>query len=120
MNTMNEMYVTITGFKHYYDLKPFQVGKLLHCEKEPHNDFDCEAIRCYSPEIGTLGYVAASYGCMAQGTMSAGRIYDRVPDKFFVRVRFITCTKVICQLVEATEADWQRELSELKIPPVHY
>ena len=110
MNPTSEMYVTITGFKHYYGPTPFRIGKLLHCEKEADNHYDVEAIRCYSPEIGTLGYVAASYSCMAQGTMSAGRIYDRVPDKFFVRVRFITQTKVICQVVQATEEDWKREL----------
>lgn len=95
---MNDLYITITGFKHYYDKAPLRIGNLIRCSKEPDNPVDAEAIRCFLPMIGTVGYVANSSGTVAGGTRSAGRIYDQVPDKFYVRVCFTTCTKVICKV----------------------
>lgn len=34
---MKDTYVTITGFWHYYGVKPFKIGKVLKCVKEPSN-----------------------------------------------------------------------------------
>ena len=31
------IFVTITGFKHYYGLEPFKIGNLIRCIKEPGN-----------------------------------------------------------------------------------
>lgn len=98
---MYDHYVTITGFKHYYDLKPFRIGSLIRCSKEPDNDHDGEAIRCSLPILGTVGYVANSSSTVAGGTYSAGRVYDRVPSHFYVRVCFTTCTKVICRIEQS-------------------
>lgn len=97
---MKDRYVTITGFKNYYDKKPFRIGNLIRCSKEPDNVYDGEAIRCSLPRIGTVGYLANSPSTAAGGTMSAGRIYDHVPKKFYVRVCFTTCTKIICKIEE--------------------
>ena len=41
---------------------------------------------CTLPVYGTVGYIANSTNTVAGGTMSAGRIYDRVEKKFYVRV----------------------------------
>ena len=57
---MKAYYVTITGMNHYYDMKPFKIGKRLKCIKEPDNDYDEEAIRVVLKHIGTIGYVANS------------------------------------------------------------
>lgn len=95
---MKEKYVTITGFSHYYGLRPFAIGSLICCRKEPDNSYDGEAIRCSLPVIGTVGYLANSVNTVAGGTMSAGRIYDHVKKHFFVRVMFTTFTKVICRI----------------------
>lgn len=95
---MKELYVTITGFKNYYDQRPFKIGQLIRCAKEPDNTFDGEAIRCFLPLIGTVGYIANSANTVAGGTYSAGRLYDRVPRRFYVRVCFTTFTKVICRV----------------------
>ncbi len=96
---MQELFLTIAGFNHYYGLKPFAIGAALRCVKEPGNPFDGEAIRTELPVIGTVGYIANSPNTVAQGTMSAGRLYDRVPDVFYVKVMFTTFTKVICRVV---------------------
>lgn len=97
---MAELYVTITGFKHYHDLAPFQIGNLIRCSKDTENLYDGEAIRCSLPRLGTVGFLANSPSTKAGGTRSAGRIYDHVPDKFYVRVCFTTSTKVICRVEE--------------------
>ena len=95
---MADRYVTITGFKHYYDLTPFRIGGLIRCSKDVDNPHDGEAMRCSLPHLGTVGYLANSPSTVAGGTYSAGRIYDRVPERFYVRVCFTTFTKVICRL----------------------
>ena len=100
MKESKEKYVTITGFKNYQGLFPFGIGKLIRCKKEPDNIYDREAIVCAIPLVGTVGYIANSTGTVAGGTMSAGRIYDKVPKRFYVRVMFTTFTKVICRVEE--------------------
>ncbi len=114
---MTDYYVTITGFKHYYGLAPFRIGNLIRCSKEPNNPHDPDAIRCFLPQIGTVGYVANSPSTAAGGTLSAGRIYDRVPGRFYVRVCFTTQTKIICKVdldapVKALNRELERQLEE--------
>lgn len=107
---MNEKFVTITGFKAYEGLFPFKVGYLVRCEKEPDNPYDSEAIRCTMPMIGTVGYIANSTGTVAGGTMSAGRIYDKVEKKFYVRVLFTTFTKIICRIEDGEPSELKKEI----------
>lgn len=97
---MKEKYITITGMNYYYGMKPFSIGKRMKCIKEPGNPYDSEAIKVTMKEIGTVGYVANSPFTGATGTMSAGRIYEKVRKKFVVEVMFITASKVICKVVD--------------------
>lgn len=97
---MKEKYITITGMNHYYGLRPFSVGKKIKCMKDKNNPYDSEAIKVVMKEIGTVGYVANSPYTTATGTMSAGRIYEKVKKKFEVEVMFITSSKVICRVVD--------------------
>ena len=107
---MKHLYVTITGFRHYYGLRPLSVGNVILCRKEPDNSYDGEAIRCSLPAIGTVGYLANSPDTVAGGTMSAGRVYDRVEKRFYVRVLFTTFTKVICRMEDGEPEDLEREM----------
>ena len=107
---MKDKYITITGFKNYSGAIPFKIGSLVRCEKEPDNPYDSEAIRCSMPVIGTVGYVANSTGTVAGGTMSAGRIYDKVWKKFYVRVMFTTFTKIICRIEDGDPAELKKEI----------
>ena len=59
---MKETYVTITGFWHYYGVKPFRIGKVLKCVKEPSNPYDEDAIKVVMKEICTVGYISNSLG----------------------------------------------------------
>jgi len=105
-------YVTITGFGHYYDKKPFAIGNLIRCRKEPDNRHDADAIKCTLPMLGTVGYIANSTYTVAGGTMSAGRLYDKVAEKFYVRVMFTTNSKIICRVEQLPSDRLEQELRE--------
>lgn len=97
---MKDRYITITGMGHYYGMQPFSVGKKIKCVKDTNNPYDSEAIKVTMKEIGTVGYVANTPYTKATGTMSAGRIYEKVGKKFWVEVMFITSSKIICKVLE--------------------
>ena len=97
---MKEKYITIAGIDHYYGIKPFLVGKKFKCIKDKNNLWDSEAIKVYSKDIGTVGYIANSHYTVIKGTMSAGRIYEKVKKKFTVKVMFVTKSGVICKIVD--------------------
>jgi hypothetical protein len=109
---MKEKYITITGMKHYYGLIPFSVGKKIRCVKEKDNPYDSEAIKAVIKAVGTVGYVANSPYTVATGTMSAGRIYEKVKKKFVVEVMFITSSKVICRVVDGLRENKQIRVTE--------
>ena len=87
---MAEKYVSIVGFKNYYDKRPFAIGTKLLCVKEPDNVYDSEAIKVTFPVLGTVGYIANSIQTKANGTLSAARVYEQVGEKFVVEVSFST------------------------------
>ncbi len=98
-----ELFVTVVGFNHYYGKKPFIIGNQFQCVKEPDNEYDTDAIKVEMPGFGTVGYIANSPHTKADGTLTAGRIYDRVSKKFSVQVLFTTCSKVICKVMPTDE-----------------
>ena len=55
-----ERYITITGVKHYYNMKPFKIGKIVKLIKDHDNSYDHEAIAVALDHIDTIGYVANS------------------------------------------------------------
>ena len=60
--------------------------------------------------LGKIGYVANSSNTVLGDSMSAGRIYDKVEDKFFVRVMFTTQSKVICKVEENSDGILEKEI----------
>lgn len=100
---MEKDYVTITGMEYYFGAKVFKVGDVISCEKDFDNDYDEEAIKVMMKTFGKVGYVANSSRTVAKGTKSAGRIYDKVGDKFFVRVCFVTGGSVIAEVLKRDE-----------------
>ena len=107
---MKDLYITITGMKHYYGMAPFEIGKKLKCKKEKHNPYDNEAIKVVMKNVGTIGYVANSPYTKATGTYSAGAIQSLVKKKFKVKVMFITSTKVICKVVDGLKENENQEI----------
>mgnify|MGYP003378813568 FL=1 len=91
-------FVTVVGGKHYLGTGVFFPGQELICKKEPQNAHDAEAIWVGLNPSCQAGYLANSPSTVARGTMSAGRLYDRVPDRFRVRVLFVAGSQVICRV----------------------
>ena len=106
-----ELFVTVTGFDHYAGRRVFSIGALVLCRKEPENFYDPEAIVCLFPGFGKLGYLANSVHTVAEGCMSAGRVYDKVEDTFFIRVLFKSYTKIICRVEKGEQAELEREFA---------
>lgn len=88
------------------------MNSIIKLCKEPENQYDSEAIACEMRHAGRVGYVANSTTTVALGTMSAGRLYDKITyDKDFVQVKFIVNSSIIAKVL--TES----EIEELKKDP---
>lgn len=102
---MENIFITVTGVNHYFGMKPFKVGKVFKIVKDEENFHDDEAIRAELPAIDTIGYVANSANTVYAGTMSAGRLYDKIDDYAYAQTMFITHSSVIALVLppEAVE-----------------
>ena len=98
-------FVTITGLNHYYGAKPFEIGRVIKRIKEPDNEYDNEAIVAFLPFIDKIGYVANSTNTVYQGTISAGRLYDKIEDYAYARVMFITHSSVIALVLDKDDVE---------------
>ena len=107
---MENIFITITGVNHYFGMKPFKVGKIFKIVKDDDNDYDEEAIRAELPMIDTIGYVANSTNTVYAGTISAGRLYDKIDGYAYAQTMFITHSSIIAlvlppEAVEGPEED---------------
>ncbi len=102
---MESYFITITGIKNYYGFKPFEIGKLFKISKEFENTYDSEAIVAELPFIDTIGYVANSVHTVYDGTVSAGRLYDKIGDYAYAHTLFITHSSIIAVVVSPEEVE---------------
>lgn len=102
-------FITITGTKFYFGMKPFEIGRIIKLTKEPNNEHDSEAIRAELPFIGKIGYVSNSTNTVVKGTFSGGRVYDLFPEEAFAQVLFVTQESVICLLLLEEEENEENE-----------
>ena len=114
---------TITGISHYYGRKPFEIGRVIKLIKEPDNEYDKEAIVAFLPFIDKIGYVANSTNTVYDGTISAGRLYDKIEDYAYAKVMFVTHSSVIALVldkddVEKEEDEDDNETEEQAVPEV--
>lgn len=114
-------FITITGIDHYYSKKPFEIGRVFKIIKEPDNDYDNEAICAFLPFIEKIGYVANSTRTVYQGTVSAGRLYDKIDDYAYAKTMFITHSSVIALVldkddVENSDGDKSDDKIEITMP----
>ena len=63
------------------------------------------------PVYGKVGYIANSPYTVAKGTLSAGRAYDQVKKKFYVRVLYICANQIICKVEEGRKEDLESQIS---------
>jgi hypothetical protein len=107
-NQEEEIYISITGTQFYHGLKPFKLGTIIKLVKDPENFYDAEAIRAEIRYAGQIGYVANNPKTVARGTMSAGRIYDKIMDTDFAKVKFILKDEVICKILNKEELEEEK------------
>jgi len=100
---MKNIFVTITGQKHYLGLKPYKIGRVVKILKDTDNEYDCDAIAVKLPYIGRIGYVANSTDTVYKGTCSASRLYDRIGDSVLAEVMIITHSSVIARVLSPEE-----------------
>lgn len=83
--------------------KPFKIDGLVKLIKEPDNKYDTEAIACEMRYFGKIGYVSNSVNTVVKGSMSAGRIYDKITDEYFAKIKFITDSIAIAKVLTSDE-----------------
>lgn len=83
------MYITIQSFENMHGSKPLVLNRLVKLKKEPENKYDTEAIACEMRHFGKIGYVSNSVRTVITGSMSAGRLYDKISDEYVARIKFI-------------------------------
>ena len=59
--------------------------------------------------IDTIGYVANSANTVFSGTMSAGRLYDRIEDYAYAQTMFITHSSVIALVLPPESVEEQND-----------
>lgn len=119
----NTYFVTITGLNHYYGKKPFEIGRIIRLVKEPDNEYDKEAIAAFLPFIDKIGYVANSTNTVYDGTVSAGRLYDKIEDYAYGKVMFVTHSSAIVLVldkddVEQPDEDYEEETVSVPVKEV--
>lgn len=97
------MYITIQAFDNLHGPKPLVLNGLVKLQKEPENKYDSEAIACEMRYYGKIGYVSNSTRTVALGTMSAGRLYDKISDEYVAKIKFITGTTAIAKILSTEE-----------------
>jgi hypothetical protein len=111
--------ITITGTHHYYGDEVFKKDTIVMLVKEPKNNYDSEAIRVELPYIGTVGYVANSSHTVAENTMSAGRIYDKVDYVSYAKVVSITfISTIICEIIPSEKSKSTFKKYKEQIEPI--
>ena len=97
------MYITITAFQKLHGTKPLKIDGIVKLVKEPDNKYDTEAIACAMRYYGKIGYVANSTNTVVKGTMSAGRLYDKINDEYFAKIKFIANQIAIAKVLTSDE-----------------
>lgn len=112
---MKTYYFTVTGTKFRYGQSFIEKGMKLTLEKEPDNEHDKEAIKVCLKPLGCIGYVANSSGTViGDDCMSAGRLYDKIPDSIEAEVLFVLDKGIICMVeVENQEDEIARDKERL-------
>ena len=97
------MYITITSFNNIPGERALKLEGIVKLVKEPDNKYDTEAIYCEMRHFGKIGYVANSVQTVIKGCMSSGRIYDKITDEYFARIKFISGQNAIAKILTADE-----------------
>ena len=80
-----------------------KLNRLVKLVKEPDNKYDTEAIACEMRHFGKIGYVANSTNTVVKGCMSSGRVFDKITDEYYAKLKFIHSNMTIAKILTADE-----------------
>ena len=95
---MTKMYFTIVGTGHYYGQEFLEPGMRVILKKDPHNEYDNEAIMVNLEGLGKIGYVANSPYTVLGESFSAGRLYDKIGERAVAKVIHKTDCGIVCKI----------------------
>ncbi|SHH04427.1 hypothetical protein SAMN02745245_00441 [Anaerosphaera aminiphila DSM 21120] len=102
---MENLFITVTGLKHYKASELLEVGMKLICIKDYDNKYDQDAMVVVTEDMYIVGYVANSPHTVIKGTKSAGRVYDYFNLGAYLEVMFITKDASICRVINQDISD---------------
>ena len=97
------MYITIMAFDNLHGSKPLVLDANVKLREDPENKHDSEAIACEMRYFGKIGYLANSTRTVVRGTMSAGRLYDKISEEYFSRIKFVIGNTAIAEVLSTEE-----------------
>ncbi len=97
---MEKIYFTIAGTKYHYGSDFMETGMEVKLSKDPDNELDKEAIKVEMEGLGLVGYVANSPYTIQGESMSAGRMYDKIGETAFGKIKFVLPKGVLCELIQ--------------------
>jgi len=100
-----DMYITLVSMRHFFGVKPFKKDGILKLIKEKDNNYDDEAIKVEMKHAGQVAYVSNSTNTVIRGTMSAGRIYDKILDEDYAQIKFYNRDIGIAKILTPDEID---------------
>lgn len=105
------------SFKNSHGENALKLDALVKLVKEPDNKHDTEAIACELRYFGKIGYVANSTHTVIKGCMSSGRVFDKIDDEYFAKIKFVTGNAAIAKILSADEF-----IAEIENPEsdIHY
>ena len=90
-------------------------GTKICLEKEPDNEYDNEAMKVTYEGLGKIGYVANSSYTVIGGSMSAGRIYDKIGKKANAKVVLVTDHGTICSISKKSLLENQKKVKKSEV-----
>lgn len=96
--TTNTVFITINHLEEYHSAHVLKPGDTVVLSKDPHNQYDDEAIAVFRNEKAKIGYVANSTSTVYKGTYSAGRLYDKFGDVTKGTIRFVMYDSAIAEV----------------------
>ena len=104
---MKKKHITITGLPFFYGKHPFEGNEYIVLTKDFANPHDSEAIIAETALWGMVGFVSNHPLSRIKGTISAGRLYDKIGKRAVAKVKFSTDEYVICKVVKGKRAKKQ-------------
>lgn len=95
---MEKTYVTLTGTRYYHGKDFLEAGMKVKLMKEPENEYDKEAIRVELPGLGLIGHIANSPKTVIGESISAGRLYDKIGEEAFAKVKYVLPTGILLKV----------------------